>query len=478
MASAAHNASSLLEFIRSRRWFRSKARNVEKAEIEDVIAIPNSPARVLLVRIEYAEGDCDHYLVTDSGSNSGEPREALDNPELREQLVRAFQENASWSGESGELTFSRTKAFRDEIASRNYESFVSRAEQSNTSIVYGDWCILKLFRKIEPGINPDIEVGAFLTEGGFKHTPAVQGTLEYRSKKGDIYSAGILQQFVPNRGDAWKYTLESLHAVLDRVSAPGFEQSMERFDEIAADYIRSAALLGQRTAEMHIALANAGGNPDFEPEPFTAEARQKVYEEMLAQADIAFETLRRRQATLSGDAADFARTVLRLEYRVADRFAALREHEISAYRIRIHGDYHLGQVLWTASDFMIIDFEGEPARPLNERRTKSLAMRDVAGMLRSFEYAHKAALLERSSKNDDPDNLAGGWNSSRINDAYLDAYVRAARGNIFLPVNAEQRRMVLDAFLLQKALYELAYEMNNRPDWVAIPLRGILTLIA
>lgn len=461
MASAVRDAPEIAEFIRTRRWFRSKTRAISKAEIEDIIQLAGQSARILIVRLEYAEGGYDYYVLTDRGENIGQPVEALEDAGFRASLLQAFQQNARYPGESGELLFSRTEVFPDNVAFEKLESSVSRAEQSNTSVIYGDRFILKLFRKIEAGINPDVEVGTFLTEHGCTHTPAVFGTLEYRSRKNDAYSAGILQQFVANEGDAWGYTLNALR---------------EYFNGAAIDdYLTSAALLGQRTAEMHAALAQ-GGKPDFDPEPFTPEAGQKLYQEMLAQADIAFETLRRKRATLSGEAAELAQKLVHLEHRVTERFAALRDRQITASRIRFHGDYHLGQVLWTGSDFMIIDFEGEPARPLQERRTKTLAMRDVAGMLRSFQYAAYAALFERGSNSPEFEESADKWNES-VSDEYLRAYMSAAEGSAFLPADPEQRRILLDAFTLHKALYEVVYEMNNRPDWVRIPLRGILSLV-
>ncbi len=372
---------------------------------------------------------------------------------------------------------------------------MSRAEQSNTSIIYGDQLILKLFRKMEAGTNPDVEIGEFLTEHGFTHTPAVWGTLEYRSlehksRENCVYSAGILQQFVRNQGDAWKYTLQELSGFFERAAGEGFPpasanehpledtdgEAPEKLKTLIGDYFDSAALLGQRTAEMHRVLSKGSGIPDFEPEPFTIEAGSKLHREMLAQADIAFETLRRKQATLSGEAAELARQVLHLENRVTNRFSALREKKINASRIRYHGDFHLGQVLYTGSDFMIIDFEGEPARPLHERRTKTFAMRDVAGMLRSFQYAAYAALSDRPSNARDLEGWADTWNTW-VSAEYLKAYLRAAQDSVFLPADPHECRVLLDAFVLHKALYEVAYEMNNRPDWVRIPLRGIVSLI-
>jgi maltose alpha-D-glucosyltransferase/alpha-amylase len=490
MAYAVPDARPLAEYIKERRWFRSKTREIVSTDIEDVIALPNESARFMIVRLNYAEGDCDHYLLTDN-SPTWLPVEALDDQQFRSRLLDAFAHSATFRGQHGELRFSRTKAFPENVTARKLESSVSRAEQSNTSIIYGNQFIFKLFRKIEPGTNPDVEIGAFLTEQGFTHTPAVLGTLEYRSNKGQIYSAGILQQFVKNKGDAWKYTLEALSGFFDRATGEGFVPLLpnqhpldraktelpENIRKLIGDYLLSAALLGRRTAEMHLALAAGEGNADFAAEPFTPEAGRKLHEEMLAQADIAFETLRRKQATLSGEAGELAKKLLHLENRITERFSALRDHRINTSRIRFHGDYHLGQVLYTGSDFMIIDFEGEPARPLHERRTKTLAMRDVAGMLRSFQYAAYAALFDRALSRQDLEGWADTWNAW-VSAEYLKAYLRAAEKSVFLPANENEQRILLDAFVLHKALYEVAYEMNNRPDWVRIPLRGILSLVS
>jgi trehalose synthase-fused probable maltokinase len=488
MASAVKDVSSLASFIQTRRWFRSKTRTITKAEVEDVFDFPIG--RILIVKLEYAEGDSDHYVFTDGSENSAQPVEVLDNAAFRERLLQAFGQKAVYRGLNGELAFSPTAAFPAKGGGDAIESFVSRAEQSNTSIVYGDRFILKLFRKIEPGINPDVEVGAFLTEKGFSHIPAVLGTLEYRSRNNGVYAAGILQQFVLNKGDAWKYTLQELAAFFERAAAatlPSQAAGQHPLDRIAAQVpnnlktlfggcLESAALLGKRTAEMHLALSG-GGSPDFVPEPFSRESARELHDEMLAQAEIAFESLRRKQAALSGEPAELARKLLDLESHIVQRFGALRDQQIDASRIRIHGDFHLGQVLWTGNDFMIIDFEGEPARALDERRAKSLAMRDVAGMLRSFQYAAYAALFDRGSANRDLEPWADLWNAV-VSAEFLKSYLHVADSHILVPSAPEQRRVLLDAFVLHKALYEVAYEMNNRPDWVRIPLRGILGLVA
>ncbi len=518
-ASVAQLASILPEYIAQRRWFRAKTRTIQKAEIEDVLAVPGTQAYVLVIRLDYTDGEPDNYVLTlalsdrRSGEDSiagyrtrdgqeGELHEALLRPELRGALLEAVARSRNFAGVKGDLAALQTSAFHGKCddAGLRLESSVSRAEQSNTSILYGDRFILKLFRKIEPGINPDVEIGAFLTERKFRNTPAVLGQFEYRSKDGaTVYSAGILQEFVRNQGDAWKYTLDSLSGYFERALATGAQapalptdHPLELMDhdlprnarELFGEYLQSARLLGVRTAEMHAALADESGGADFAPEPFTPEDGRKLYEEMISQADITFGLLRRKQAMLVDAAADNAKQVLHREHRLLENLSPLRDQPINAVRIRFHGDYHLGQVLYTGSDFMIIDFEGEPARPLRERRTKTLAMRDVAGMIRSFQYAAYAALFGQvSGVSTNPEmrsaveSWAAFWNSW-IGATYLRGYFSAAGSAQFVPANSDERRVVFDAFLLQKALYEVAYELNNRPDWVRIPLRGILSLVS
>jgi maltose alpha-D-glucosyltransferase/alpha-amylase len=325
----------------------------------------------------------------------------------------------------------------------------------------------------------------------------VLGSLSYQREE-QTFAVGILQSFVRNEGDAWKYTLEQLAGFFKLALASASEPPRLRTEhplelvteeipaevgDYAGDYLASAALLALRTAEMHAALADPRGGPDFAPEPFTEADAQQLHRELIAQADITFELLRRKQASLRGAAAEAARQVLHLENRVAERFRVIETQRIATVRIRHHGDYHLGQVLYTGRDFMIIDFEGEPARPLVERRAKALALRDVAGMVRSFQYAAFAALFGQVPGVDISEesrarieSWAAVWNAY-VSATYLGAYFEAAEGKPFVPTSMREGRILLDAFLLQKALYEVAYELNNRPDWLQIPLMGILSLI-
>jgi len=499
-------AELLPQYVRARRWFRAKARTIAKIDIEDVVSFPNTDSSLLVLRLVYQDGDDDHYLLplsvaeaseseAVSASNfeplavldfSGERRvlySALANAKFRRALLHAISGDATFRGQKGEFAATRIHAPSEPEAAidSNLESSVSRAEQSNTSVIYGQQFILKLFRKVEPGINPDIEIGAFLTEHGFRNTPAVLGTVEYRNG-GEIYAAGILQKFVLNKGDAWGYTLEALGDFFSRALREN-ELSTQAIAGLAGRYRESARLLGQRTAEMHAVLTSSTDSADFSPEPFRETDGQKLQAEMLKQADITFNLLRQKESSLAGQSREDARQLLALEDQVRQRFSPLADAKVGADRIRFHGDYHLGQVLFTGDDFMIIDFEGEPARPLHERRDKTLALRDVAGMVRSFQYAAYAALFGQvpgvSVKPGDREKItrwAALWNDE-ISAAYLDSYFQTAGASRFVPRAKEEQRRVLDAFLLHKALYEVAYELNNRPDWVQIPLRGILSIV-
>ncbi len=512
----------LPEHVASRRWYRSKTRSISKIDVEDVLALEGIQAYLLILRISHADGAGDRYVLPVSVGQadleeleetvlrltcpSGERRtlySALGDERFRRALLNAVVCESKIEGRNGVLVASRTAALDEKCqpdALPLIESFVSRAEQSNTSIIYRDRYILKLFRKLESGVNPDVEIGRFLTERGFKHTPAVLGSLEYRPKgEGGVHGTGILQQFVANKGDAWKYTLESLEQFFRKALAGGHEppvrsseHPLELMNEkvpaelrsFIGPYLESAALLGQRTAEMHAALTAPNGGPDFAPQPFTREDGHKLYEDCLGQADIAFEALRRKQAVLTGPVAESVRQVLSIEHKVADRFAAVQKQQISTLQIRHHGDYHLGQVLYTGEDFMIIDFEGEPARSLAERRAKALALRDVAGMVRSFQYAAFAALFGQvpgvpteGEAVQAVEAWADAWNAA-VSATYLKGYFQQASSLPFVPADDGERRVLLDAFLLQKALYEVAYELNNRPDWLQIPLLGILSLVS
>lgn len=479
---------ALPEYITAQRWYRAKARTIKKLYVQDIVPT-NAGTQVIIVRIDYTEGECDTYLLP-LVTTGEKPQDALSDPAFRECLLNAIACEDTFEGHEGSLMASRTGALKRDCdpSAPRLESSLSRAEQSNSSIIFGDQFILKIFRKLESGINPDLEIGRFLTERGFKYTPAVLGQLQYQPKQGEPMHAGILQGFVRNQGDAWKYTLDSLKPFFVRALQNGAAPQLDshhpmelRGQELPAiarqtigEYIESARLLGTRTAQMHAALTDRQGGSDFAPEPFTAEYARHLYQEMLNQTETTFDLLRDKQNMLSGEAAGSARELIAAESKVYKRFSSLRDREVTAMRIRHHGDFHLGQVLYTGGDFIIIDFEGEPARPLAHRRVKTLAMRDVAGMVRSFSYAAYSAVEPGTSGQTEP--WAGFW-AAWVSAEYLKGYFETAAVSPFVGAGDRERRVLFDAFVLQKALYEVSYELNNRPGWVQIPLRGILNLV-
>ncbi|HET6262692.1 MAG TPA: putative maltokinase, partial [Chloroflexia bacterium] len=420
--------------------------------------------------------------------------DAVYDKEFASSLLDAIRENRQFNSDSEEIRTWPTTAFQ-EIAGPSQsplEPRIMRAEQSNTSVMYGHTFILKLFRRLEEGTSPDLEIGRFLTETGYSHTPPLAGAVEYYPHSGEPLTLAILQGFVPNHGDAWQYTLDALGDYFTRAMEMSLDgqaispRNRHLLDIIAEDipshirqaigpYLDAVGLLGRRTAEMHVALASDPDDPAFAPEPFTDEYQSSIYEAMRGLTGQAMSLLRNRLDSLPDATAREASSTLEREGEVLAHFQPLVEHRLSAMRTRCHGDYHLGQVLYTGSDFAIIDFEGEPVRSLAERRRRHSPLKDVAGMLRSFHYAAYAALFSELEKDADAQRLeplASAW-SLWVSAAFLREYLAVARQGSFLPASEEDLRVLLDAHILEKAVYELIYELNNRPDWVRIPLQAL-----
>lgn len=361
---------------------------------------------------------------------------------------------------------------------------LSSAEQSNTSIVYGGSLTLKLFRRQQPGPQPEIEIGRYLTEAAhFDGVPPFAGSIEYERHGGECWTFGVLDGMVANEGDAWTLTLEELeryyeecaHAPLP-VSAGGPDTGPAR--DCVGIALQSAARLGERTAALHLSLAAQFEDPAFSPEPLTSADLQTLLGDIRGQAAGAFDALRDSMARLPDETLEPAGLVLGRRKPIIENLGRILKDGSDAQRIRIHGDYHLGQVLRVRGDYVILDFEGEPARPLEERRAKQSPLKDVASMLRSLSYAAYASLINYTSRHsDDFDKLepwARVWERATAGE-FLRAYRETASGARFLPSGEEEFHKLLTAYWLDKVLYELSYELNNRPNWVRIPLLGILS---
>jgi maltose alpha-D-glucosyltransferase / alpha-amylase len=524
--------AALPQYIQGRRWFGRKARNVRSVTFEEMATIPMDSTEACLthIRVDYTEEDSDLYLLPlafatgeradairqnsagailanlnvrqKDGTKQGIIYDAVLDKEFSLALIELITRRRGVKGTAGEFVAYTTRGFRDmkQSSVRNLEITSMRAEQSNSSIVFGDQLILKLFRRSEQGVNPDLEIGHFLTERAhFKHSPAIAGAIEYRPKTGEASAVGVLQTYIPNEGDAWRYTLDQLSQFFDRMAARQTEitiapllsrsfvdliseQVPEKASELIGPYFESVKLLGQRTAEFHVALASDHEHADFSPEPFGILYQRSLYQAMRNHSGQMFHLLRKRLQSVPANATDEVLKVLDLKDAVLQRFRSLISRKITAMRMRIHGDFHLGQVLYTGKDYVIIDFEGEPARPLTERRIKRSPIRDVAGMLRSFHYAAYTSLFGHlGSAMVRPEDVAAlepwarSWNIW-VSSIYLKSYLEHAPAGI-VPVVREEVNILLNVYLLEKALYELGYELNNRPDWVRIPLIGILQLM-
>jgi len=522
--------SILLGYIRERRWFRGKARYIQSSEIKDVIPMRfgDSTAYLVLIQVDYTEGEPETYLLPLT-IGSGEqvdrimeefphavvarlkPRgkdgsmekiiyDALVDKGFCNALLGAIGYRRRLKGEIGSVSAWPTRAFRltRGPAKTPLESAPIRAEQSNTSVVYGDRLILKLFRRVEEGINPELEIGRFLTEEAlFPSISPLAGALEYRQKHRKPMSLAVLQGFVPNEGDAWQYTLDSLGHYFQHVLAhptvqvppipqkPLWSLSEDTpllAQETISAYLTSARLLGERTAELHVALASIPDDPEFAPEPFSAMYQNSVYHAMRSFTIQTLQLLRQRLGSLPDEIREDAQAVLDLEQPIVQRLQLLRSRRIKAARIRCHGDYHLGQVLYTGKDFVIIDFEGEPARALSERRLKRSPLRDIAGMIRSFHYAAHSALLHQASLALRPDDMPvleqwGKFWYIWVSAIFLKSYLAAVAPAHLLPEDPDELKILMEAYLLEKAVYEIGYELNNRPEWVKVPLHGIVQLM-
>jgi trehalose synthase-fused probable maltokinase len=505
-------AAAIAQAIGARRWFGAKTRVIERLEIVDAVAI-SAAARILLVRCHFATGPAEVYHVPlgfaarerDTSlirvqSRDGRPvgvlYDALADVEFCGELLELFESPRTLAGEAGEVVVRRTSRY-DALRGAPRDSLAAtpvRAEQSNSSVIYGQRLILKAFRRVETGLNPDFEISEFLSRQGFASTPPLAGWLEYQPAGEEPWALAMLQAFVANRGDAWSFTSAWLDDAVTRFAelpgAPGevpplppdglvraTEQPMPPAARAAfGNYLARAELLGKRTAQMHVALASDTSDPAFAPESFSEADRRAFVDRAREEARETFRLWDEQSPRLAGRTAIGTDLRREIEQAALARFARLADAPARVSKIRCHGDYHLGQVLVTDGDFVIVDFEGEPARPLTERRKKQLALRDVAGMIRSLHYASCAAATGSASADERAAWMRAWYAWTSV--AFLSSYRRAAADGVFLPASLDEFERLLDACLLEKALYELRYELNNRPDWVHLPLAALEDLLS
>jgi maltose alpha-D-glucosyltransferase/alpha-amylase len=521
----------LPDFIRRQRWFGGKAREVRRMRFVDwgVIARRPEPLFATIVEVEYAsvsdnEPDTrEHYLLPlamssgakaadvqqrypgavlarVSGARKGIVFDAAVDPQIGAVLLDAIAKTEQLSLRRGTLRGWRADAFAELRGDVPLEATPASVEQSNSMIGFGERLLLKMFRKVAPGPNPDVEITRELTSRPhpLARVPRIAGGLTYQPHGAPATDVAMLQQRIGGQGDGWRHAVSELGRYFERVDLHAAAPSAETIGitalpwlalarvplpaealDLAGVYLENASTLGRRTAEMHVALADAGDSA-FVPEPVTPSERQALASTMQASALRALDQLADASGGLPEGLASRARELVAARERVKGVFDPVAATSSPVSRIRVHGDYHLGQVIWAENDYYIVDFEGEPARTLEERRRKQLAVKDVAGMIRSFSYAAYAGLTAYAATRPDQvlrlEPWARCW-QAWATAAFLRTYLDVAGKAAFMPADLAETDRLLNAFVVDKAFYELRYELNSRPDWVRVPLWNILRLL-
>ncbi len=514
-------ATVLPEYLPRQRWFGGKARVIRSCRLDDWLPLTGS-ACMALCTVQYGDDGAETYVVplalaagpeaeqvqqsspnavvcpVASGEETGVLYDALASDAACRALLALVGSRVPQPGTSGQLVGTPGPGYSAATAPEG--GWVVRhpgGEQSNTSIIFGDSFILKLFRRVAHGPQPDCEMTRFLSEeAGFPNVPAFAGSVEYVAAEGPSATMAMVQQLVRNQGDGWHWFQDELGRFQERaltlpapdVAAPGGPGAWieigaaglpPHLDELLGISDDAAAMLGRRTGELHLALARPTTDPAFGSAPFTADDYAEVSGAVRHSAASVLELLKEVFPRLPDDVVEPASRVLSRRGRLTTRLERLATLDPVCLKTRVHGDYHLGQVLRTGGDFTIIDFEGEPARSLADRRARQAPLRDVAGMLRSFGYASQVALMSHVARRPgDLDRLvpwAKVWERS-VCGVYLHAYLHTVEGSGLVPGDRGALEGLLEMFLLDKVLYELRYELNNRPTWVRAPLAGLLSL--
>jgi maltose alpha-D-glucosyltransferase/alpha-amylase len=505
---------ALTGFLARQRWYAGKARTMRRARFADWALLDTKPAVFLsLIEVEFAEGELERYLVVLataagdaareivekyhgsvvarlSGARAGVLFDGMIDPSIAARVFLLLKRGGTIALRSGAIRVEHIEPAASMFASdpTPLRAQVRALEQSNSSVFIGDRYVLKVFRQLQAGENPDIEVGRRLAgRSAAARVPALIACATYESDGAPPLSVAMLQQQVPSRGSAWERALDQVQGYCERamiqqrrraergVSGPPQPREVE---ELIGAYRATIELLGRRTADLHRTLGALEGD-GFGVEPLDQTALGVMARDVSAQADRVLAMLQEAEQALPASAQQAAARLAQLTPEIEARVQHLRALDTGGLRLRVHGDFHLGQVLEVDGDVYFIDFEGEPARPIAERRLPQSPLRDVAGMLRSFGYAARAGFRESQRRHPDSrlplDAWIRAW-ESEVSSLYLRSYLRHMGEGPILPA-APARDVLLEGFLLEKGLYELAYELGNRPDWIDIPLTGLLHLL-
>ncbi|MDB5110855.1 MAG: trehalose synthase [Mucilaginibacter sp.] len=517
----------LPNYLMRLRWFGGKGRGLENIRIVDhaIIPLDENSVIILLLEVSYRDGLPDMYQLPVAfgkgqfsfklqdtcpqsiisllkvNGEEGVLYDALYGYEYQQAIIQNMANHHVIGLHNGELVFSGNRSLKKHMLQQEkMRPKILSAEQSNTSITYDNAYYLKIYRKVDRAINPDVEITKFLTkEAGFKNIPAYIGNIEWRTANNEPMVLGMMQEMVTSTSDGWAYMQDRLNDFNEKIlshintaplpatkqgdlTAPAaYEEIPEDIKELlegtVAELIR---LLGIRTGELHLALASGTDLPAFKPEEFSLHYQRSLFSSLQSLVRVAFQALSRNLKSLPDDVRAEAQEVLDMKEEILNVLKLVYSHKIDVTKIRIHGDYHLGQVLFTGKDFLILDFEGEPARGYSERRLKYSPLRDVAGMIRSFHYAaYGSLLLDNQIRPEDVNKLipyVEQW-YHYMSGFFMQSYLKTVDGSSFVPKDSEDLQLLMQTYLLQKAIYELNYEINNRPGWVLVPIRGIKSIV-
>lgn len=482
------------DYMRKCRWFAGKARMIKFLKVQQLLHIPieEDLAYLIILHVGYSYGDEERYALpvsylpdnysmlghvnhkafitrVNAGGQSGWLIDSIYDFRFQRQLFENIWHNVRNKQEDGALIYTRGKGLALTDENMSYLCVIPDLEQSNSSLIYGNKYFFKLYRKLFREINPEVEMLQFLTEsGGFRNIPAFCGSVAYERPGTPPVTLGLMMQKVSSKSDSWVATGDDLNNFLFRFVDKDFSIRDEVFEKVE--------LLGKRTAEMHLALLSDKKRKDFKPEHFDDVYVEFLQKHLLNLLDKRLKLLKDNYPRLDDRTKLLADQFINSESTIRHYFSKTGEGDMKSLRTRIHGDYHLGQVLFTGTDYLIIDFEGEPESSIADRKIKHSPLKDVAGMIRSFHYAVCAKLYFSSeTQGMDPLRLqkaADRW-YKLITDAYVEAYLQTIGDIKHTFGGRTEMNFLLQLHLLEKSVYELGYELNGRPDWIRIPLKGI-----
>ena len=512
----------LPEYLKANRWFGGKGRALDHVKILNVISFDQEKEAghhfLMIVEVAYNDGLPENYflpityssldisnqlgpesiisLVREDKNQLGTLYDGVYDDTFRAKLLQLIVKKRTVPGKDCEIAGRWLTHHAGEPDQLNgLSSKVLKADQSNTAIIYGEKLFLKLLRHAEEGKNPEIDIGTVLARHDFVYSTRLLGYAEYKTAETEPADFLILNEFMRNQGDAWTLFTGEFSRFVDNAMAntefwtkyaeikpiTNLEQIQQPLIELlGVHFVDNVKLLATRTAEFHLTLDAETEDPDFCPEPFSYQYKVSITQSMTSYATRVFNQMK-AATNVNDEVRQGLAALIGMKQKLMSKFNDLKSATVDSIRARIHGDFHLGQVLYTGNDFAIIDFEGEPMRSIGDRRTKRSQIRDIAGMIRSFQYAaysymYKTVVLQKDREKDKVEKLVSVW-SNAVSRIYLKSYVDRVKGSKILPSDANCFRVLLEAYLLEKAIYEVGYELNNRPEWAIIPLRGVLELL-